>query len=117
MSDDSKPPYGQYQLDIYFNSVLNDTKVPFTTDPNKLEDAARKAMTPEGFGYVFGGAGEQSTMHANRLAFRQWKLIPRYLRPTIPRDLRIELFGKTYGMFVFLSSSFIYSPNIGRGIS
>ncbi|KAH8883953.1 FMN-dependent alpha-hydroxy acid dehydrogenase [Thozetella sp. PMI_491] len=91
-----KPPYSQYQIDIYINAILNDSKVPLTTDPNKLEAAARKVMPAAGFGYVFGGAGEQSTMHANRLAFRQWKLIPRFLRPAIPRDLKVELFGKTY---------------------
>lgn len=32
-------------------------------------------------------------MDANRLAFRQWKLIPRMLRPTTYRDLRTTLFG------------------------
>ena len=97
---ESREPYGQYMIDIYVNAVLNDTKVPFTTDPNKLEDAARRAMTPEAFGYVYGGAGEQSTMHANRLAFRQWKFVPRFLRPTIPRDMKVTLFGETYGSYL-----------------
>ncbi|CZR50665.1 related to L-lactate dehydrogenase [Phialocephala subalpina] len=35
-------------------------------------------------------------MDANRLAFRQWKLVPRMLRPTTHRDLTIELFGEKY---------------------
>jgi lactate 2-monooxygenase len=50
-----------------------------TTDSNKLEHQAKKALKPEAFNYVAGGAGEQSTMDANRLAFRQWKLVPRML--------------------------------------
>ena len=32
-------------------------------------------------------------MDANRLAFRQWKIIPRMLRSTTHRDLRTTLFG------------------------
>lgn len=50
-----------------------------TTDPNKLEDQARGVLKPTAFNYVAGGAGERATMDANRLVFRQWKLIPRML--------------------------------------
>lgn len=96
-SSGEKPTYGQYQVDLYMQAMMSGKKPIVTTDPNKLEQAAREAMTPEAFNYVFGGAGEQATMHANRLAFRQWKLIPRMLRPTLPRDLSVKLFGKTYG--------------------
>ncbi|KUI60456.1 hypothetical protein VP1G_07654 [Cytospora mali] len=53
-------------------------------------------MEPGPFNYIYGGAGEGATMDANRLAFRQWKIIPRFLRPTKPRDLRVEIFGQTY---------------------
>jgi len=31
-------------------------------------------MDVRSFNYVSGGAGEKSTMDANRLAFRQWKV-------------------------------------------
>ena len=91
-----KPAYGQYQFDLYAQAIMAGKKPVVTTDPNKLEQAAKDVMTPEAFNYVFGGAGEQATMHANRLAFRQWKLIPRMLRPTVPRDLSVKLFGQTY---------------------
>jgi isopentenyl diphosphate isomerase/L-lactate dehydrogenase-like FMN-dependent dehydrogenase len=96
-SEGERPTYGQYQFDLYAGAIIGGQKPIVTTDPNKLEQAAKKVMTPEAFNYVFGGAGEQATMHANRLAFRQWKLIPRMLRPTVPRDLSVKLFGKTYG--------------------
>lgn len=92
-----KAPYGQYQLDIYTQALVTGKKPIITTNPNKLEEAARKVMTPEAFGYVAGGAGEGSTMQSNRLAFRQWKLVPRMLKPTVPRDLSVTLFGKKYG--------------------
>lgn len=68
-----------------------------TTDPNKLEEQAKALMKPTSFNYVSGGAGEKATMDANRLAFRQWKLVPRMLRDTSRRDLRVKLFGETHG--------------------
>lgn len=50
-----------------------------TTDPNKLEAHAKSILKPTAFNYVSGAAGESATRDANRLAFRQWKLIPRML--------------------------------------
>ncbi|CZT42737.1 probable L-lactate dehydrogenase [Rhynchosporium secalis] len=67
-----------------------------TTDPNKLEEQAKSVLKPTAYNYVAGGAGERATMDANRLAFRQWKMIPRMLRPTTTRDLTVKLFGETY---------------------
>jgi lactate 2-monooxygenase len=93
---EERPPYYTFQHEIYQKAVISGEKPVVTTDPNKLEHEARRAMKPEAFNYVFGGAGEHATMEANRLAFRQWKIIPRFLRPTLPRDLRVTLFGRTY---------------------
>lgn len=45
-----------------------------TTDPNKLEAQAKEALPLKSYNYVAGGAGERSTMDANRLAFRCWKV-------------------------------------------
>jgi lactate 2-monooxygenase len=50
-----------------------------TTDPNKLEEQAKSKLPPTSYHYVAGGAGEKATMDANRLAFRQWKMVPRML--------------------------------------
>lgn len=69
-----------------------------TTDPNKLEAEAKSVLKPTAYNYVAGGAGERATMDANRLALRQWKLVPRMLRPTTKRDLTVKLFGETYGI-------------------
>lgn len=92
-----RPPYAAYIQTIYQEGILAGKLPVVTTNPSLLEEQARKAMTPEGFNYILGGAGEMSTMDANRLAFRQWKIIPRFLRPSSPRDLKTELFGTTYG--------------------
>lgn len=96
---DARQPYHQFQYEIYQTAMLMGRRPPVTTDPNKLEHDARQAMQerPTAFNYVFGGAGEGATMQDNRLAFRRWKLVPRFLRPTVPRDLSVNLFGQTYG--------------------
>lgn len=82
---------------------------PVTTDPNKLEAQAESILKSTAFNYVAGGAGERATMDANRLAFRQWKMIPRMLQPTTHRDLKVELFGETYGIYLFPS------PTLSKG--
>ena len=74
-----------------------------TTNPNELEAQAKKYLGVRSFNYVAGGAGERATMDANRLAFRQWKIIPRMLRPTTHRDLRVSLFGQTFESPVLIS--------------
>ncbi|RDW68516.1 oxidoreductase-3 [Coleophoma crateriformis] len=89
--------YGAFQNAIYQKGTFGSRTLPkVTTDPNKLEEQARAALPPTSYGYVAGGAGERATMDANRLAFRQWKLIPRMLRDTTKRNLEIELFGEKY---------------------
>lgn len=67
-----------------------------TTNPNKLQAQAKEKMKSEGYNYIQGACGESATMDANRLAFRRWKLIPRILKPTTPRDLSVTLFGHKY---------------------
>ena len=62
-----------------------------TTDPNKLEAQARSILKPTAFNYVAGGAGERATMDANRLAFRQWKMVPRMLSRCL--DFHLEAQG------------------------
>lgn len=95
-SDEAPPSYGQYQIELYKNGVVLEEPPVVTTNPSRLEEQARKAMEPGPFNYIYGGAGEGATMDANRLAFRQWKLIPRILRPTVSRDLSVQLFGQIY---------------------
>ncbi len=91
--------YGAFQTEIYAAGMMYGILPSVTTDPNKLEEQARGKLTPLTFNYVAGGAGERATMDANRLAFRQWKMVPRMLRPTANRDLSIELFGQKYGQY------------------
>ncbi|HEX2205889.1 MAG TPA: lactate 2-monooxygenase [Longimicrobium sp.] len=59
-----------------------------------LEEEARKAMSPEAYAYVAGGAGAESTVRANRDAFERWRIVPRMLRDVSERDPSTELFGR-----------------------
>jgi lactate 2-monooxygenase len=61
-------------MDIYRKGMDSNHLPIVTTDPNKLEEQAKSYMTLRSFNFVSGGAGEKSTMVANRLAFRQWKV-------------------------------------------
>ena len=72
---DTKPKhqYKSYQWEIYGAGLQG--KIPtVTTDPNKLQAQAEEKLSVTSYNYVAGGAGEKSTMDANRLAFRQWKV-------------------------------------------
>jgi hypothetical protein len=91
------PSYASYIFQTYEDGIFNAKLPVVTTDPNLLEEQARKAMSQKGFVYIYGGAGNMSSVDANRLAFLQWRIIPRVLKPCAPRDLRVKIFGVTYG--------------------
>ena len=81
------------QSEIYLSGVLGrKPRVPF--DPQKLEEEARRKMSPQGFAYVAGGAGVELTVDANRDAFARWRIVPRMLRDVSVRDTTVELFGR-----------------------
>jgi isopentenyl diphosphate isomerase/L-lactate dehydrogenase-like FMN-dependent dehydrogenase len=82
------------QRDIYL-AGLRGRKPRVPQDAVSLERHAKRAMTREGFAYIAGGAGLESTMEANRAAFERVRIVPRMLRGTERRDLTVELFGRT----------------------
>lgn len=90
--------YGAYQFELFAKGIFGGANAGplVTTDPNKLEEQAKSKMSAKSFGFLAGGSGERATMDANRLAFRQWKLVPRMLRSSGARDLSVQLFNKTY---------------------
>jgi lactate 2-monooxygenase len=91
------------QFEVYVGGargVLPRVPVSF----ERLERAARKAMSPEGYAYVAGGAGAEETMRANRAAFERVRVLPRMLRNVATRDTTVSLFGSR------LPSPFVLSP-------
>ncbi|GAA1858604.1 alpha-hydroxy-acid oxidizing protein [Microbacterium koreense] len=80
------------QSDIY-RAGISGTRPLVPVDTQALEVAARKALTPEAFAYIAGGAGAERTMAANRAAFGRWQIWPRPLRDVGERDLSIDFLG------------------------
>ncbi|RWA13444.1 hypothetical protein EKO27_g1667 [Xylaria grammica] len=101
--NDLPSAFGDYQSEIYTRGMVQGSLPPLTTDPNKLRLQAKKAMREDAYNYIAGGAGEGATMDANRLAFRQWKIVPRVMRPNAPRDLKVTLFGERYDSPVLMA--------------
>jgi lactate oxidase len=58
-----------------------------------LEAEARKVMTPYGFAYVAGGAGDEWTMRENLAAFNRSVIVPNYLSGHGTPDTTTELLG------------------------
>ena len=82
-----------HQREIYlkgFAGVLPAVPV----DPAELEARAKKAMSPEAYAYIAGGAGLESTVVSNRSDFESLKIVPRMLRDTSGRDTSVTLFGQ-----------------------
>src|SRR5947208_14855240 len=87
--------YGrQRQTDVYLAGVRGQRpRVP--QNAAALERAAERAMSKEGFAYIAGGAGLETTMKANRAAFERVRIVPRMLRGPATRNLEVDLFGRT----------------------
>jgi lactate 2-monooxygenase len=90
--NDPSVPFGNYQFEIYLQGLA--AKVPeLPTSYAGLDEAAREALTPEVYGYVAGGAGEELTMRANREGFDRWRIVPRMLVDVRERGMRTSLLG------------------------
>ncbi|WP_448002220.1 alpha-hydroxy-acid oxidizing protein [Agromyces bauzanensis] len=93
MSDENRGYVRAVQSEV-FRAGVSGRKPAVPVDAAALERAARKAIPPEAFAYLAGGAGSEATMAANRAAFGRWQIWPRVLRDVGSRDLAIELFGR-----------------------
>ncbi|MCA9914260.1 MAG: lactate 2-monooxygenase [Anaerolineae bacterium] len=91
------------QSEIYVEG-MGGTKPLVPVDMKQLEAAARAEMSGEGYAYMAGGAGMESTIQANQDAFERWRIVPRMLRDVSVRDTSIDLFGQR------LPSPFLLAP-------
>ena len=107
MTDPGTPPAPvgigrERQFEVYVGGARGVLpRVPVSFD--RLERAAHKAMTPEGYAYVAGGAGTEETIRANRAAFERVRIVPRMLRDVSTRATTVELFGTRLPSPVVLS--------------
>ena len=95
-------PYGNYQLEIYFQG-LTGTLPSLPMSFAELETRAAQVLSPSLWSYVAGGAGDERTQRANITAFDHWGLIPRMLVGATERDLSVELWGRRWPAPVFMA--------------
>lgn len=87
----------QRQTAVYVDGVSGrKPRVPI--DHDQLERAAERAMSPQAFAYVAGGAGAEATVRANRAGWDAWRIVPRMLRDVSARDTSVELFGQRHAV-------------------
>ena len=67
------------------------------------EELARDTLDPGPFGYIAGGAGNESTMRANLEAFERRRLRPRMLSGNAARDVSVEVLGTASPVPFFLA--------------
>ena len=70
----------------------------------RLEAAARKRMSAEGYVYIAGGAGTEETIRENRASFERWRIVPRMLRDVSSREPAVDILGTP------LASPFVLCP-------
>ena len=68
-----------------------------------FEPAMHKNVPPAHFGYVASGIDDEVTLRANREGFQKFQLLPRRLVEVSQLDLRMELFGPTWGSPIVLA--------------
>ena len=91
------------QTAIYLGGVSGRRpRVPL--DPDRLQEAARKAMPADHYAYVAAGAGTEDTVRENRAVFARKRIVPRMLRGAAQPDASVELFGRR------LDSPFLLAP-------
>src|ERR1700709_210470 len=91
-TDDAPQQFANAQHEIYLQGI-DDVLPEFPMTYDGLEAKARDLLSQGAYGYVAGGAGDETTMRANRQAFDRWRIVPRMLRDVSVRDMRTELFG------------------------
>jgi lactate 2-monooxygenase len=91
---DERTQFGRYRQSEIYLAGLRGRRPRVPASPVELERRARKAMSREGFAYIAGGAGIESTIAANRAAFERWRIVPRFLNDVSVRDSSVELFGR-----------------------
>ncbi len=90
------------QREVYLDGLAG-RRPAIPVAPDGLEEAARRAMTPDAFAYVAGGAGREATVQNNRAALDAVHLLPRMLRDASARDLSASLFGMRLAAPLLLS--------------
>lgn len=69
-----------------------------------FEPLAREALPPAHWGYLAGGVDDDLTLRMNREAFSHYQLRARRLVDATRADLKIDVFGATWDMPIYVSA-------------
>jgi len=69
-----------------------------------FEPLAHKALPPAHWGYLSGGVDDDLTLRMNREAFTHYQLRARRLVDVTTADLKIDVFGATWDMPIYVSA-------------
>lgn len=94
----------QYQRDNFISGAQRGHFAPFSTNPEKLEELARKKLSENGWLYASSNAGEGNTHDANRQAFKNFRIVPRMLEANHQRSTMTTFLNRT------LSAPIAFSP-------
>ena len=81
--------FGDFQLQIYLQGMLQGTEPEITTDLARLESQAAGTLSAEAMGYIVPSAGNGATARANLAAFDRWRLVPRLLQSLQEKHLSL----------------------------
>jgi 4-hydroxymandelate oxidase len=79
-----------------------------------FEPLAHKALPPAHWGYVAGGVDDDLTLRMNREAFTHYQLRARRLVDVSTTDLKVDVFGATWDMPLYVSavgSQLVFHPD------
>ena len=117
MTDSS--PGLKRQNDIYLAGV-HGKKPAQPIGIEELQSKAQQVLDPNAYGYIAGSAGSEDTYRANLDAFKRWRIVPRYLRNVVDRDLSVIIFGQKFRvpfMFAPIGVQSILHPDAERAVA
>lgn len=94
MSDEPSSGIGRLRQAAIYRAGVYGRRPKIPTSWAALEAKAQAALSRRAWAYIAGGAGLESTIHANADGFERWRIVPRVLHDVGHRYLTIELFGR-----------------------
>jgi hypothetical protein len=94
ISDEPSSGIGRLRQAAIYRAGVYGRRPKIPTSWPGLEAKAQAVLSRRARAYVAGGAGLESTIHANADGFERWRIVPRVLHDVGHRYLTIELFGR-----------------------
>jgi L-lactate dehydrogenase (cytochrome) len=94
ISDEASSGIGRLRQAAIYRAGVYGRRPKIPTSWPGLEAKAQDVLSRRARAYVAGGAGLESTIHANADGFERWRIVPRVLHDVGHRYLTIELFGR-----------------------